>query len=254
MAAPHGQLTTHIAEPARIHRASRASRKEPPVGNAIVELVPLILGAAIVPVWIIIVLFLLRGQSGLLKAAAFVAGISAVRLAQGIAFGYVFGASQDASGQGGSSSIVSTLLVVVGILMFIAAFKTYRKEEDPDGPPPKWMQMFGKATPAKAFALGALLVAVAAKQWVFTLSAIGMIVQASLSQVENVVSFLVFVLLAISLLLVPILFSVIAPQRAGVTLEKMGKWLEKHNRQIVIAVSIIFGAFFLWKGVAGLIG
>ena len=238
----------------RTHQAVYVKEKEARMGSVIVQLIPLILGAAIVPIWIIIVLFLLRGQSGLLKAAAFVAGISGVRLLQGILFGYIFRASQEASGQSGSNVIVSVLLLVVGIMLWIAAFKTYRKEDDPDGPPPKWMQMFSTATPVKAFALGALLVAIAAKQWVFTLSAIATIGRAPLSQVENVVTFLLYVLLAVSLLLVPILFSVIAPRRSAVTLERMGKWLEEHNRQIVIAVSVIFGAFFLWKGISGLIG
>ncbi len=224
------------------------------MGNVIAELIPLILGAAIVPIWIIIVLFLLRGKGGLLKALAFVVGISSVRLAQGIVFGYIFRSAEEASGESGSGVIVSTLLLVIGILLLITAFKQYRKEDDPDGPPPKWMEIFSTATPVKAFALGAALIAIAAKQWVFTLSAIATIGQASLSQVENVITFLVYVLLAISLPLVPILFSAIAPRQSAVTLERMGKWLEKHNRHIVIAVSLIFGVFFLWKGMSGLMG
>ena len=41
------------------------------------------------------VLFLLRSEGGLLKAAAFAAGAIIVRLVQGILFGYVFGKSAD---------------------------------------------------------------------------------------------------------------------------------------------------------------
>jgi hypothetical protein len=135
----------------------------------------------------------------------------------------------------------------------ITAFKVYRKEDDPDGPPPKWMQIFGTATPLKAFLIGAVLVAIAAKQWVFVLSAIATIGAAELSQVENILAFLSYVLLTIVLPLIPIVLYAVSPQRSAVTLERMGKWLEVHNRQIVIAVSSIFGVFFLFKGLTGLL-
>jgi len=62
---------------------------------------------------------------------------------------------------------------VIGILLLITAVKQWRKEDDPDAPPPKWMATISGLSTAKALGMGALLVAIAAKQWVFTLSAIG---------------------------------------------------------------------------------
>ena len=58
------------------------------MGSGIAGLLPLIVGAAVVPIWIIIVLLLLSSQGGRLKAAAFAGGAIVVRLAQGIGFGY----------------------------------------------------------------------------------------------------------------------------------------------------------------------
>ena len=224
------------------------------MGSVIVQMLPLIVGAAVVPIWIIMVLFLLRSEGGLLKAAAFAAGAILVRLAQGILFGYVFGKSAEASGESGSSVIVSTLLLVIGILMLIAAFKQWRKEDDPDAPPPKWIAAVSGLSAAKAFGMGALLVAIAAKQWVFTLSAIGVIGQAQLSQAENVMAFLFYVLAASSLVLAPIIVYAVAPTQSAKSLDAAQGWLERHNRVIVIAISLIFGLLFLWKGIAGLIG
>ncbi len=109
------------------------------MGTVIVSLLPLIVGAALLPVWIIMALFLLRGEGGVLKAAAFAAGAMTVRVVQGVLFGFVFGAATDASGESGASLITSTLLLVLGILMLISAVRKWRKEEDPDAPPPKWM-------------------------------------------------------------------------------------------------------------------
>jgi len=45
----------------------------------IADLLPLIIGAALLPAWIIIALLLLRGEDGVMKAAGFAAGAMAVR-------------------------------------------------------------------------------------------------------------------------------------------------------------------------------
>ena len=87
----------------------------------IVYLLPLIVGAALLPAWIILALFLLRGEGGILKALAFAAGAMTVRLVQGVIFGYVFDTAADTYGESGSNLITSTLLLVVGIVMLISA-------------------------------------------------------------------------------------------------------------------------------------
>ena len=102
--------------------------------------------------------------------------------------------------------------------------------------------------------MGALLMALAIKQWVFTLSAIAVIEQGELSQAGNVLAYLFFVLAAQSLVLAPILVSAVAPAQSTKLLDAIQGWLERNNRAIVIAASSIFGVWFLWKGIAGLIG
>jgi|APFre7841882724_1041349.scaffolds.fasta_scaffold30139_2 hypothetical protein len=220
----------------------------------IVYLLPLIVGAALLPAWIIITLFLLRGEGGILKALAFAAGALLVRLVQGVIFGYVFDTAADTYGESGSNLITSTLLLVVGIVMLISAVKKWRKDADPDAPPPKWMATLSGLSALKAFGVGALLMAVSIKQWVFTLSAIAVIEQAQLSRAANMLTYLFFVLAAQSLVLAPILVSAVAPVQSTKLLDAIQGWLERNNRAIVIAASSIFGVWFLWKGIAGLIG
>ena len=222
--------------------------------TVIVSLLPLIVGAALLPVWIIMALFLLRGEGGLLKAAAFAAGAMTARVVQGVLFGFVFREATDASGESGASLITSTLLLVLGILMLISAVRKWRKEEDPDAPPPKWMDILGGLSPIQAFGMGALLMVLAIKQWVFTLSAISVIEQGELSQAGNVLVYLFFVLAAQSLVLAPVLISAVAPTQSTRLLDAIHGWLERNNRAIVIAASSIFGVWFLWMGIAGLIG
>ena len=224
------------------------------MGTVIVSLLPLIVGAALLPVWIIMALFLLRGEGGVLKAAAFAVGAMMVRLVQGILFGFVFAEAADASGESGSNLITSTLLLVLGIVMLISAVRKWRKEVDPDTPPPKWMDILGGMSALKAFGMGVLLMALAIKQWVFTLSAIAVIEQGELSQASNVLAYLFFVLAAQSLVLAPIVVSAVAPAQSARLLDAAQGWLERNNRVVLIAASSIFGVWFLWKGITGLIG
>ena len=119
----------------------------------LIDLLPLVVGAAVLPLWIITALLLLRSEGGVLKAAAFAAGAMTVRVSQGILFGYVFDTADDASGDR-SKFITSTLLVVVGILLSIAAFRTWRKEANPNAPPPKWMATLSGLPSPKAFGIG----------------------------------------------------------------------------------------------------
>ncbi len=219
------------------------------------SLLPMILGSALAPAWPILVLLMLRSRNGLLKAIAFVTGVTLVRLLQGLVFGYLFGASSAAEGEaGGPSPVAATLLLVLGILLLVTAIKTLRKEDDPDAPPPKWMTTLNSATPLKALGLGVIFTLVAAKLWVFTLSAIGVIRSANLaSPAENVGAFLIFILGAQSLMILPLLIYGVAPNQSANLLQGITNWLERYNRVITIAVSLLFGSFFVWKGTSGLL-
>jgi len=142
---------------------------------------------------------------------------------------------------------------VLGILLLITAYKQWRKDDDPDAPPPKWLTMIGSLTPLKAFGIGFGLLLVGGKFWVFTLGAIGMIGEAQLGQPTSTVAFLLFVLLAESLLLLPILIRMIIPEQSKSLLEATSAWLTRYNRPIVIAVSLVFGLLFLYSGISGLL-
>jgi hypothetical protein len=205
----------------------------------------------VLPAWIIITLLLLRGEGGVVKAAGFAAGAILARSLIIFLFHFVFGtaASQDDSG-----NIASTLLTVVGILLLVAAYKKWRKEDDDDAPPPKWMTMMDGMKPAKAFGFGALLMVIAVKQWVFTLSAIAIVEEAKLGTAETILAFVFFVLGSMSLVLLPILLSAIAPKQSTKILGTVMGFLERYNRPITIAVSLIFGVWFLFKGITGLMG
>ncbi|HRQ42010.1 MAG TPA: GAP family protein [Chloroflexota bacterium] len=222
----------------------------------LISLIPYIIGSAVVPVQIIIGVLLLQSpRQGLLKSIAYVAGMTVTRLLQGLVFGFVFAASGAAAvdGSSGKSLVVSTLLLILGILLLIAAYKKWRREEDPDDPPPKWLATLSSASPLKAFSIGFLLPLIAAKLWVFTLSALATIADAQLGQPTSTIAYLIFILLAQSLLLLPILIRILMPARSKVILDSVSAWLTKNNRPIAIVVSLVFGLLFLYSGLTGLL-
>jgi Sap, sulfolipid-1-addressing protein len=223
------------------------------MAGALLNLLPIVVGSAVVPVWIIVVLLLLRAPDGLAKALGFVGGITAVRIAQGILFGLVFKGANESGGSNDPKSFVSMLLLVVGILMILTAVKMIMNEEDPDAPPPKWMAMVESMSPLKAVGVGALWIAIAAKQWVFMLSAIAVISDARIGVAQSVITYLIFVLLAGILVIIPIALYISIPEQSAALLAKAGTWLEEHNRIIVILVSAIFGTYFIVKSLAAML-
>ena len=175
-----------------------------------------------------------------------------MRLLQGLVFGLVLTDSA-ASSAGGKSPVVLTLLLVLGILLLISAYRVWRKEGDPDAPPPRWLTMVDGITTAKAFGLGFGMLLIGAKFWVFTLGAIGVIVQAQLGQPSSAVAYLLFVVLAQALLLLSLGIRILLPERSKSILEQFSQWMTRNNRPIMIGVSLVFGLVFLYQGVSGLI-
>lgn len=222
------------------------------MAEIILEMTPFIIGSAVVPLQIMMIILLLNSPwKGLAKAISLVAGMTTVRLLQGIIFGLILAPSSPEDG--GKSLVVYTLLLILGILLLITAYKQWRNQPDADDPPPKWLVMLDTLTPLKAFAMGGALVLISGKFWVFTLSAIGVIEAAQLGLTSSTVAFLFYILLAQSLLLLAILIRIIIPERSSSILENISAWLTRYNRPIVMAVSLIFGLLFFVQGVSGLL-
>ena len=74
--------------------------------------------------------------------------------------------------------VSSILLLLAGIFLLITAVRTWIKETDPDTPPPKWMESLGRISAPVAFGMAVVMMFLAFKQWVFTLSAIAIIDEA----------------------------------------------------------------------------
>jgi hypothetical protein len=215
------------------------------------NLLPLALASALVPAPLVATILLMRSST--LAAGAWVAGMSVVRLAQGVVFGLIFSGGSSAATEtpAGRSAIVSGVLLVVSIMLFATAAQKLFGDDDPDAPPPGWMALIATMGPGRAFLLGAGLLVVNAKFWVFTLGALAAIEEADLARHESIASFLVFAVLAIAPQLLALGFAAIAPTRSRSLLGAVADWLQRNNRAIVVVVSLVFGTWFLAKALTG---
>jgi hypothetical protein len=215
-------------------------------------LVPLIIGSAILPVQITVTVLLLRSSAGRIAAVAWLAGMTLVRLAQGVVFGFVFGVGvADAQGPARPGPIASTMLLVVGVLFLVSAVRKLLDEPDDDAPPPTWMAMMSTATPRRAFGFGAGVVGASPKLWAFTLGAIAVIAEADLGQPAAAGMFLAFVVLAESIHLALVAFAYAVPSRAETVLDRVTELLARYNRPLMIGLGLVFGIWFLAKALDG---
>jgi drug/metabolite transporter (DMT)-like permease len=148
--------------------------------------------------------------------------------------------------------VAATLLVVVGVVFLITAVRKWLKQPDEDAPPPAWAAMVQSASPGRAYALGVGIVVISAKLWAFTLAAIAAIADADLSPTGATLTYLVFVVLAASLHLGAVGFTVVAPDRASVVLDRLSDLLRRYDRELMTGLATVFGVWLLLKGLAGL--
>jgi hypothetical protein len=213
-------------------------------------LVPLIIGSAVVPVQIVLTIMLLR--TSLRTASAWVGGMAAVRLVQGILFGFVFTEIGTSSAESGSPGLVaSALLLLFTVLFYVTAIRALLAADDEDAPAPKWMSKLDSMSAPSAFGFGAGYVAISPKFWVFTLGAIGAIADAQLGSSSATLTFVAFVTLALSVNLVILGYAAVSPSGSAVALERFAAWLQGNNRVIKIVLGVVFGTWFLIKALSG---
>jgi hypothetical protein len=216
-------------------------------------LAPLIAGSAVVPIQIIVTILLLRSVHGRGTAVAWVAGMTTLRLLQGLVFGLLLGAKGGATASSsGGGFVVPTLLLVLAVLFYVLAVKQLLHQPDEDAPPPKWLTMAATLTPAKAFLFGFGVLAIGAKFWIFTIGATAAIGDAQLGRSGSILMFLLFVTLAECIELALIGFAYAMPTRADSVLDAFSAFLQRSNRVIVIALGLVFGTWFLIKALSGL--
>jgi hypothetical protein len=225
------------------------------MSNMLLSVVPLALANWAMPLQVIIVVLLLQGGRGVLRGFGFLGGMTAVRLARGILFGLAFiglGAFLRRGLGAGRPLLGPLLLVLTGAFMLGLAVWFLMGRSDPGEASNRLLGKARDISPGKAFGLGAAFVLLSLKSWLFTLAALGAIQDGQPSGLESFLWVLGYILMAELPVRLPILMRVLAPAKSVVALAAISEWFSKHNRALVIAAEIVFGLFFLAKGITEL--
>src|SRR6056297_1125651 len=225
-------------------RPLRHVERYAPVSDVLIDLVPVAIGAAAVPVVMIITLLLLNSPAGVPAATLWVAGTITIRLLQGLVFGAVIPAPEGSADD--PAPIASLVLLVLSIVLLTTAVKKIIGASDPDdaSEPPCWMTAFDSVSPGRAFVYGAVLPLIAVKQWVFTLGAISILEEGELDRGVGIAAYVGFVLVVTAPSIVFVALAALFPARSARTLEAARSWLVARNDQILIVLGLVFGVFF----------
>lgn len=222
------------------------------MGTVIGDLLPLALGVTISPVPIIaVILMLLTPRAGAASRGfllGWVAGIVA-----GLA---VFAILAAVAGLGSAGSPVWGAIVklLLGALLLLLAARQWRSRPRPGEPAelPGWLKAIDKLTPAMATGLGLLLSAANPKNLVLLVGAGVDLGGGELPAGPAAVAGVVFVVLAASTVMVPVIGYAVAKDRIRPWLDALREWLTEHNAAVMTVLLVVLAAVLLGKGIGGL--
>ncbi|HEX6311124.1 MAG TPA: GAP family protein [Acidimicrobiia bacterium] len=219
------------------------------VGRAIGDILPAAVGVALSPLPVSAAILLLLGTHPARRNLGLVLGwMAGLGVVLAVAVLALDGAATDDAGE--TSSGIGWGKVALGVVLVALALRNWRRRprngQEPDVP--RWMATVDSFGPGKAFAAGVALSAVNPKNLVLTLSAGTSIAATELSVGGDVVTIVVFVLLATATIALPLIVFLAAHDTAAATLSTAREWLIANNRVVIAVVLLIMGAKILGDG------
>lgn len=222
------------------------------MGSVIGDLLPLAMGVAISPIPIIAVILMLMSQRAAVTSLGFmvgwVLGVAAVTVVLLLLVGQTGGTSSE------PSTASAVIKLVLGCLCFAVAGKQWRgrPRDGEEAELPKWMSAIDTFTFAKALGLGLLLSALNPKNLIMAVGAGTTIGAGHLSVSGNVISVLVFTIIAVSTVAGPVICFFLARDRVAESLGALHHWLEQNNATMMAVLMLVIGMVLLGKGIGAL--
>ncbi len=216
-------------------------------------LLPAALGVALSPIPIIAVVLVLGGSkarsSGPAFALGWIVGLAAVSTVAAILFD-----GADVEGSTPSTAAYLLKFAAGAFFLYLAATswkKRPRRGEEAVLPP--WMTTVETVTTPGALALGVGLSGVNPKNLVLALTAAASVAEAGLDVEQSAVAVLTFVLLGSLTVIGPVVFHLVAPDRATRPLAAIREFMTDNNAVITMAILLLLGATLLGDGISGLL-
>jgi Sap, sulfolipid-1-addressing protein len=208
-------------------------------------------GGSIAPPLLLLTILFLDSGRPLPNATALALGYFITCTAMGIVGLTVFG---EATGAGGVVSLVGRVIsATVGGLLIVLGLRSLLNVPDPDAQPPRWIESISFVSPPRAFGYGMALFPIQIKNLAIFVVCLELIAAASLGLRGSAVALgLTLIVFAMPILALIGLYAAV-PRRASTMLGSLRAWMEKNSRAITVVLRFVFGAFFLIRGLSGLL-
>ena len=141
------------------------------------------------------------------------------------------------------SNAVLAIKLALGVVLILIAVRQRRRMGRPRKPP-AWMAGLDRLAPWSAAGLAAFL-----QPWVLVAAGAATVAQATLATAGNYLALLLFCLLATFSFLYLELYAAFAPAAASGRLERLRAWLDAHQEQVIIVVSLLLGLWLTGKSI-----
>ena len=208
----------------------------------VLDLLLIGLAIALEPFPLTAFILVLTSQRGTWKGLAFILGWLACLIAVIAAVIVSTGNNPPAPNTVPSDAALAVKLAV-GVVLILIALRQRRRMGQPKKPP-AWMARLDQLSLWGAAGLAAFL-----QPWTLVAAGAATIVEAKLDTVGSYLVLILYCLLATSSFLYLELAAVFAPAKSEPQLERMRKWLDSHQDQVLIAVFLLLGLWLAGKSI-----
>ena len=187
-------------------------------------------------------ILVLTSERGTWKGLAFVLGWLACLIAVIAAVIASTGNNPPAPNTVPSDAALAVKLAA-GVVLILIALRQRRRMGQPKKPP-AWMARLDQLSLWGAAGLAAFL-----QPWTLVAAGAATIVEAKLDTVGSYLVLILYCLLATASFLYLELAAVFAPAKSGPQLERMRKWLDSHQDQVLIAICLLLGLWLAGKSI-----
>jgi threonine/homoserine/homoserine lactone efflux protein len=223
------------------------------MNQAIGDVLPLAVVAALSPFPIIAVVLMLATPRARTNGPAFVLGWIAGFTVVGTIV-LLVSSGVDAADDDGQATWVSLLELALGLLLVALAVKQWRGRPRGETPAelPKWMRSIDDFRPPKAAATGVLLSAVNPKNLVLTVAAGASIAATGIDAGEQAIALAIFIAVGTLGVGAPLAVYFVLGQRSATLLDELKSWMAANNAAIMAVITLVIGAKILGDGISGL--
>jgi threonine/homoserine/homoserine lactone efflux protein len=187
-------------------------------------------------------ILVLSAEKGTWKGLAFILGWLACLVAV-IAAVIVSTGNNPPEPQTVPSDAALAVKLAVGVVLILIAVRQRRRMGRPRKPP-AWMARLDQLSLLGAAGLAAFL-----QPWTLVAAGAATVVEAKLDTAGSYLVLILYCLLATSSFLYLELYATFASAKAAVRLERMRKWLDSHQDQVVIAICLLLGFWLAGKSI-----